>query len=229
MLFFDSIRIAVEMAELAYERLTKALEQAAMSAEMSRDDFSRLVPLCFLDAWSIVDSTNRLRVLMRRLPNFKQRAPSLQLFLRRTAGVEPLRNAVQHLNTEIDRLVANNLSVWGTLRWLVVLDANIGSFKGGTLISGTQFGEMHSLPNLTGIEMHHVVDEVVLTASGSELHLSKTVRAITELASKLEGVLAPQWIDHSTAPSDLLLVADMSIWPQPPASLNEPVTGRGDR
>jgi hypothetical protein len=215
MLFFDGIRVASEMAEVAYERLTKALETAALNTETARGALSRLVPLCFLDAWSIVDSTNRLRSLMQGLPNFRQRARSLQLFLRRTAGVVPLRNAVQHLNTEIDRLVENNVSVWGTLRWLVLLDANTGDFKGGTLVAGTQFGELHTLPNLSGIQMHDVVDEIVLTASGSELHIGNTVRAIQELIGKLEGVLATQLSEHPTAPSDFLVVAEMTITPKP--------------
>lgn len=214
MLFFDGIRVAAEMAEVAYERLTKALETAAMNPEMAPGALSRLVPLCFLDAWSIVDSTNRLRSLMRGLPNFRQRATSLQLFMRRTAGVVPLRNVIQHLNTGIDTLVENNVSVWGTLRWLVLLDANAGNFKGGTLTAGTQFGELHALPNPSGIHMHDVVDEIVLTASGSELRISKTVRAIQELIGKLEGVLATQLSDHPIAPSDLLIVAEMTITPK---------------
>lgn len=224
MLYFDGIRIASEMIEVAYERLAKALEYAAVSSEISNDELVRLVPNCFLDAWSIVDSTNRLRGLLKSLPNFKQRAPSMQLFYRRTAPVEPLRNSVQHLNTEIDRLVANNYSVLGTLRWLVLIDAKVGSFKASTLASGTQFGEMHQLPNLTNIAMYGVVDEVVLTASGYELNISKTVRAVSEFIPKLEAVLVPQYAGHPIAPSDFLLTADMSVYPPSPTTeSDEPV------
>ena len=208
MLFFDGIRVATEMAESAYHRLAHSLQQAATNT-IAPEDLPKLVPLCFLDAWSIVDSTNRLRVLLQRLPRFKQRAPSLQLFYRRTEGVVPLRNSVQHLDGEIDRLARDNYSVWGTLTWMVLMDAQIGRFTVGTLASGTQFGGAHPLPNPAGISMHSTVDHVTLVAGGLELDLSEVVRSIVEFIQKLEGVIAPQSSGHAIAPSDFLILAEM--------------------
>lgn len=208
MLFFDGIRVAIEMADRAYDRLAKSLQNAAVK-ELPDYELLQLVPVCFLDAWSIIDSVNRLRVLLNRLPEFKKNAHSLQIFLRKTEAVEDLRNTVQHLDTEIDNLAANDLPVWGDLRWLVLLDATVGKFKVGLLVSGTQFGALHAMPNLAGIEMYAAVDHITLASGGKEVDLSNVMRAMAKFVGKLEGVLTPQFKQHEPAPSDYLIVADM--------------------
>ena len=215
MLFFDGIRVAVETAERAHERLVEALYRAT-TTDISPADQSRLVSLCFLDAWSIVDSTNRLLVLLNRLPRFKKRASSLQLFRRRTKSIKGLRDMVQHLDTEIDNLVANNLSVFGTLTWLVLVNAQAGEFKAGSLVSGSQFGAMHALPSLDGIVMRAYIDHITLTAGGHEVNLSAILIATTEFIAKFERELArlfsyPQFVGHAPVPSDFLVVADMTV------------------
>jgi hypothetical protein len=212
MLFFDGIRVAVEMAGHAYDRLAKSLQRAAV-ADIPDQEAIQLVPLCFLDAWAIIDSVNRLRVLLNRLPQFKKNAHSLQIFLRKTGVVEDLRNTVQHLDTEIDKLSANGLSVWGDLTWLVLLDATVGKFKVGLLVSGTQFGASHAMPNLAGVEMHEAVDHITLAADGKEVDLSNVMRAMTTFVEKLEEVLTPQFKQHESAPSDYLIIADMVATP----------------
>ena len=43
--------------------------------------------------------------------------------------MEERRNTVQHLDTEIDNIAANDFLVWGDLTWLVLIDATIGKFN----------------------------------------------------------------------------------------------------
>jgi hypothetical protein len=215
LLFFDGIRVAVEMAERAYERLADTLHRSAIT-ESSHEDRYRLVPFCLLDAWSIVDSTNRLRKLLMKLPRFKNDAPSLKIFLDRTKDIWGLRNLGQHLEGKIARLAAKGHTVWGTLTWLVLVDARIGKFKGGLLVSGSQFGTKHALPSINNIEMYANIDHVTLTAGGHEANLSAVMRATADFIPKLEGELtrlfsAPEFSGYAPAPSDFLLVADMEV------------------
>ena len=215
MLFFDGIRVAVEMAERAYERLADTLYRSAVT-ESSHEDRHLLVPLCLLDAWSIVDSTNRLRKLLMNLPHFKDDAPSLKTFLERTNDIWGLRNLGQHLDRDIAGLVDKGLTVWGTLTWLVLVDAQAGKFKSGLLISGSQFGTMHAFPSLDNIAMYEIIDHVTLTAGGHVANLSAVMRATTDFIPKLEGELTrllggPAYSGYAHAPSDYLLVADLEV------------------
>ena len=213
MLFFDGIRVAVEMAERAYERLAETLYRSAIT-ESSQEDRYRLVPLCLLDAWSIVDSTDRLRGLLMNLPHFKDDAPSLKIFLERTKDIRGLRNLGDHLQGNIARLAAKGLTVWGTLTWLLLVDSQVGKFKAGMLISGSQFGTMHALPNVNNIKMYANIDHVILTAGGHQANLSAVMRATADFIPKVEGELTrlfsgPAFSGYVPAPSDYLLVADM--------------------
>ena len=215
MLFFDGIRVAVEMAERAYERLADTLHRSAIT-ESSHEDRFRLVPLCLLDAWSIVDSTSRLRGLLRQLPGFKSDATSLNIFLERTEDIWGLRNLGQHLEGKIARLAAKGHTVWGTLTWLVLVDDQTGKFKAGLLVSGSQFGTMHALPSVSNIKMYANIDHVTLTAGGHEANLSTVMRAIADFIPKLEGELTRLLSGHAfsgyaPAPSDYLIVADMEV------------------
>lgn len=214
MLFLDGIRVAVEMADMAYQRLKETLGRATI--ENSQTDRFRLVSICLLDAWSIVDSINRLRNLLKQLPGFKADASSLRMFLRQTEGIWGLRNLGQHLDGRIAGLVAKGLTVWGVLTWLMLVDAQTGRFKAAALVSGSQFGSMHALPSAEGIEMHANIDHITLTVGGHEADLSMAIRAVAEYLPKLEEELvrifgAYEFDGHEIAPSDFLLVADVIV------------------
>lgn len=114
MLFFDGIRVGIEMAELAYGRLKAQLHQIAILGPRS-EEWDKLVSICFVDAWSIVDAFFRLRSLLHRFPGLRQRTPFLQVFLRQLEPVKELRHAIQHVDERIDELARCNQSVWGTL------------------------------------------------------------------------------------------------------------------
>jgi hypothetical protein len=65
-----------------------------------------------LDAWALVDTLNRLRVLITRLPGLRSKSPGAQVIVRALKPVEDLRNAVQHMDGEIGPLSATNLPLW---------------------------------------------------------------------------------------------------------------------
>jgi len=56
-MYCDGVRYAIEMLDRSYSRLISELEAAASNGTTEE------CPAIFLDAWSVVDSANRLRIL----------------------------------------------------------------------------------------------------------------------------------------------------------------------
>ena len=227
MLFFDGIRVAIDMADLAYARLEEVLTRLA-NHDFPQEEVEMAMTVAFQDAWTIVDSVNRLRVLLKKLPNFKQRAPSLQVLYRHINLVEELRHTVQHLDTQINLLEQRDLSVWGTLRWFVLVDRDQLKYMSGTLASGSQFGAAHEIAQLKpGQSMYGSTDHITLLASELSANLSEIMRALGAFIPKLEGVLAPQFQGLPTAIGNLLLVAHIRAIEddKPPAGGRPPDPG----
>lgn len=69
------------------------------------------------NAWAIVDNVHRLGVLVRKLPGLK-RGPAVAVLLKAAGQVEPFRHAVQHLDGEIEGLLADGRPLWDSLSWV---------------------------------------------------------------------------------------------------------------
>ena len=70
------------------------------------------------NAWSIVDSVNRLRDLLREAPGVRHES-WWELFMRRTKDIDSLRNDIQHQTDKarLKALVASAGQIWGFLSW----------------------------------------------------------------------------------------------------------------
>src|SRR4051794_19716050 len=101
-LFIDGMRYAIDSAGIAFDGLRAALVELSGENPASHSH-ERAV----MYAWSMVDSVNRLRVLTDQFPKLKKRDPKAQSSLRRMAPYEDLRNPIQRLAQECNRLVQN--------------------------------------------------------------------------------------------------------------------------
>lgn len=110
-LVLDGLRFAAEMADIAYERLSAAVETFPTTDPAVRDT-ARLM----LDAWSIIDSAHRFRRLVASLPGLSN-GPWRRTFEQASEEVIALRNAVQHQVGEISDLIQSGGQVWGYLSW----------------------------------------------------------------------------------------------------------------
>lgn len=208
-LFLDGIRYSVNMADLAYSRLQQTLYRLAMS-QQDYDGFDLDVLSAVQDAWSIVDSLHRLRGLLRQTPRFKQKSPDMRVFMQHTEKVEDLRNAVQHLNHEIDKLVGANQTVWGSLSWFAIASPSSTSGQIGLLVAGTVFtSEGHPMVNPVEKQLHSLVDLVTLTAYGHSLDLSNAMRHVERRIKSLEDQLKDQFAGLPVAYGELLVVATL--------------------
>jgi hypothetical protein len=102
------------MVALAYRRLGALLLDLSDRRKPEPDEFTASL----LDAWSIVDSSFRLRHLARSIPGVKQQAPTMRLFQDRTKAVEDLRHFIQHANNEVAFLTERQQPFWGSISWL---------------------------------------------------------------------------------------------------------------
>ena len=172
-LFFDGIRYSIEMAALAYDRLFRTLfDWTVVQAETLALDF---VP-AFLDAWSIVDSVHRLRMLVNQTPGVKKKATEIQLFDKGTAPISELRNYVQHIDHETRNLVGQNTPVWGVLSWCAIMDEERKSALTCFIQAGSRFQSNAAFfVNPLGKKIKPPIDLITLTAYNVSVCLSDVV------------------------------------------------------
>jgi hypothetical protein len=204
------------MADLAHRRLQQTLLDLA-----NHSDDSGPVHLYFVaavqDAWSIIDSVHRLRGLLRQAPGIKHKSPGLRLFGQRTAEIEPLRNSVQHLNSQINSIISQNIPVWGVLSWFTMNDPNMRSGLCCSLIAGTTFeSKGHLVINPLGKNLSLPVDLITLSASGHTICLSDVMRDVERITRNIEQQLEKQFTNFSQAGSDILICLAMAFGNEKP-------------
>jgi len=153
-LLFDGIRYAVEMIGIAYIRLLQSLVSISEKSREGRViDFFQEV---FLDAWSAIDSLDRLRGLLKELKSrhgtvakdpLSSHPLEYQQFMDATETVRELRNKIQHINNFLDHLVKIKGPVWGNLHWVHMPESETGKCYAHTLVAGALFNKTTSLLN----------------------------------------------------------------------------------
>jgi hypothetical protein len=81
------------MYDVAYRNLVDTLSPIDRRANAPSDFY----PSVLLHAWSMVDSANRLRLLLQHTPGLPKRPPQFKVNFRKLEVVENLRNSIQHL------------------------------------------------------------------------------------------------------------------------------------
>lgn len=74
------------------------------------------------DAWSMIDATQRIRLLIKRAPVLPKNEPEFRVFKDGTSAVEPLRHYAQHINNEVSRITGQAQPLWGTISWVSEAD-----------------------------------------------------------------------------------------------------------
>jgi hypothetical protein len=166
LLLLDGIGMSIDMAVLAYRQL-----QAALHEHMRRNGptTDRLTTVhAVMDAWTVIDATNRLRVLVQKLTRHGlKRGSAIHSFLRSVEPVLPLRNAVQHLDGQIEQMIGGGQPVWGSLSWANVESPDAPSFQVGLLMPGP-IVPPYELPvvNPLGRHVEIPIGLVTLTSAG---------------------------------------------------------------
>jgi hypothetical protein len=168
--------------------------------------------IAMVDAWVIVDNVHRLAGLLRQLPGGPKRSrnPVFRRFGKNCEVIHRLRNAVQHLNHEMDQILAGSWPAWGGLSWITQAgDAgwHVYSFVPGSLRKGQKCRATAPLPQSVEIP----VGRVTLIFGEIFVDLGDVIQSVCEVVRDLEAQLAPQFKGYPTVAADLLL--QMTVGP----------------
>jgi hypothetical protein len=212
-MFLDGIRYSLDMAGLAYTTLAQSLLQVSVgtAGDASAPTPTAVFPSCFMDAWSFVDSINRLRVLLSQMPNVK-RTPLLRVFERHLEPFEELRNSVQHLPGEILAHADAGEPVWGSLSW--VYWPNLSSEKSvfaHVMIAGSMnLMKAQPVVNPLARPFRTPIDHVELTAFQRTVPLTATYWQLSGFVRSIEATLEPQFEGLDRAGGDVLLTIEFT-------------------
>jgi hypothetical protein len=207
-LYLDGIRYSIENADFAWELLTDALF-ALPDAEPDTEEMHRLFPQAVHASWSLVDSFNRLRVLLDSFPGLKKNAPAHQIMFRALQPFEDLRNPIQHLDSELRAVHSGEgLAVWGSLAWLRFDPNDLQRCQSCVLVAGSVQNVEHGFVNPAGKPIHSVVDHVEMTAFGVTVLLSDTERKLRSFVRTFEEMLRQQFEGLPTGGGDMLIVLE---------------------
>lgn len=205
-LFLSSIRVTIEMVDIAYARLLETLGQLT-DVEKVGPNLERLASEALLDAWSIVDAIHRLREsLDQMLGLVRSRSHGLQIFKRRTADFQILRNSVQHLRGEITDMAEKGQAAWGVLSWLAANESDLTTLRACSLIVGGQAQKTPVFPIPVAGEMTGPLSRVILTHKGLQVELSTAVAEVTSLTKRLESALEKAWAEDTPTWGGIRLV-----------------------
>jgi hypothetical protein len=207
----DGVRYSMEMVDIAYARLRETLLSISTQLGVQGGVASAPVGLfasALLDAWAIIDSANRLRILLAYLPGVKpgmKRTAEWKLVERQLAPVLELRNAVQHLTGEVENLVAQSLPTWGALRWFYFPTQDTFTYSTFNLTpGGIRAGMGRSVVVKLDGTFHWPVGAVELEAHGQVLSLSSVWDDTARFCPRLEALLIAKFPRPGTTARDIV-------------------------
>lgn len=200
-LFLDGIELSMRMAKIAFNRLERVVLEISRQGNFSTD----LQDVLFLDAWSYIDSVNRLRLLTKNTPGLKQTS-AVKLFLKVANDVEEFRNYVQHLPGEINKLSDTGKPIWGAIGWWFMSPEmhNKKQAKGiicmpGRLAKGKGIG-MIRVPQNVRAE----VDHIQITAGERLINLTEVQDSISRFSERF--LMAVKKAEENTDPTAIIRI-----------------------
>lgn len=190
LLFFDAVAVSMKMIDATYKELQDAIVEDYNSGGDPESDRGAVM---VARAWSLVDTINRLRLLVAAMPGLKQSAAPVQSFLRAVAPAEELRHMLQHLNNQIDRIVASGGPVWGVLMWRQPNPEHSKQLFYGFFFPQHTGAVPLTAPSVVPVPVGTVtlpVDRIQLMAGGNTISLSDMHDAAAVFAQRLENAAA---------------------------------------
>jgi len=196
--FIEGVRVCLEMIEFAHCRLQQTLLDLDDKISAGHAAPQGVHTSAMLDAWSLVDSIHRLTDLAERFPNVKNKnhVPGFVLLRKNVAGINDLRNFIQHLPEEMSRVIADSptWSVWGALSWCVP-DVD-GVIRTSTYMCGkAAAGCIRPLINPLGRSIRLPVGLITLTQDSVSVCLSDLMDDVERFAGSIETMVEQAFND----------------------------------
>jgi hypothetical protein len=220
-LFLEGLRISFEMVDLAHTRLQNTLLDLATLPTGDAGALQQGLVAALLDAWSVVDSVNRLRGLVQHIPGIKRRnqVPCIHNFFTETECVIAFRNTVQHLETTIgSAATAKDWSVWGSLSWCVP-HPETSTIQSCMFASGMMRPGERPIINPLQKQIRLPVGLITLTQDNHSVVISDLVFSVEKLAKGTEAAFADSFnAEHCLGErygADSVVVVDIALVPPP--------------
>lgn len=197
-LLLDAIRISAQCIDISHARLVENLEKCRPGADRGKP----FGIAAMLDAWSVIDSLYRLRKLVQRMPRWRRKSPSKEIFLRKTTSAEELRNSIQHLDTEAESLLSSGRPPFGALTWISPCEGSGERMYVQTFVPGQLEGANPGSLVTTPERAPTTTDQIELWASDHRANISDAYRAVEKLILALEKSLRRQISQLDVGPSD---------------------------
>jgi hypothetical protein len=205
----EGIRYCYNSICISYSTLIEKLDQIS---DRQIDDFS--FPIVFKEAWSQIDTTNRLLGFLKAIyhqdSNFTKHED--YIFLSQT---RPFRNTFQHLDERIDGILLKlNAPVWGNISWLKIIDEK--NLLSCLLCAGHPRKDFNSRGiNPMGLVVRPPIDKITIEAVQSNINepvirielselFNRTKTIISKLEMSLEKKILPH-ISNGILPQDILI------------------------
>lgn len=104
----DGIRYSLEIANRAYKRLRHTLSEISQDPD---GEYAELYVDVVSDAWTVLDSLNRLREMCESGCAFLEH-DFYRSYAQTLKQVVLLRNSHQHMNGRLEKIVADKESAW---------------------------------------------------------------------------------------------------------------------
>jgi len=195
MVFLDGIRHAAEIAGLAYFRLESGLNWLVLNSKESAHPSNQAYIAAFMDAWALVDSVDRFRMLWKMLPGFpfSEEGESKQKhFEKITQPIRNLRNVTDHLAQRADYVAASGNPVLGLLTWVTYPDGATDYGYTCLLAPGTRTSSKWTLVNPAQGGYFSVplrTGAIHLAAGEHRANLSAVIPEITSRIQQLERLI----------------------------------------
>lgn len=219
-LYFDGMRHAVEIADLAYLRLVATLAVIAQREELHDD---RAMTSAFADSWTFVDAMHRFRGLYNLVPGFEELCGpptrGAAAWRQLLADVTDVRNVADHIGQRVDYVLAKRMPVLGALSWFTADHDMVGG-KMCVLAPGSFIGKktMNAVNPLgRPMTLLHFTGLIQLAAGEHRVGLSDVHDALELQVRRLESAIGEQTGGLDNAGADALIVAKIKF-DQPPAS-----------
>jgi len=219
-LFFDGIRHAVEMIDLAHLRLQDTLTQIALSQNDTPPNQNAEFTWAFLDAWVIVDAIDRLRSLFHSMPNTKKEnpPPPAKSFNELCQPIRDLRNVADHLAQRADYVIANNGTALGELSWYTHLTDDGTKGVSCLIVPGTIASRKSEVVIPAGGICTYPTGMIHLSAGGYRACLSDLLpeveKRVRALEAAVEQEIAKLGIEGQRAGADVCFKCTLMTTPE---------------
>lgn len=212
-LFLDGICYSIEMADLAYCRLRNTLNSMSINCVNRLPSKHIYSVSAILDAWSIIDSLDRLRGFLHCAEFVKKDLlPVNDPLTQHFNTVRLLRNSIQHIPQNVNKLIGNNKNhtILGSLSWFIFTDFKkmegmCCTFTAGTAIQNTKIPML----NPAGKNIESPLDLITLSTSKYSICFSELMKYIKLMAIDIEKQICQQTLGLPKAAADITICLHM--------------------